>query len=113
MVEWIVGVFVFARSAWLEHAFADCDPGGVGAGPGSFRVEQRLGFMYWVPCYCGVGVGAVEPRCQTCIGPRWQVGCLVGVVARYEVQYGPFCCGCVGVTMPTCAGHLLGVLWED
>ena len=34
VVEWIVGVFVFARFVWFVHAVADCDPGGVEAGLG-------------------------------------------------------------------------------
>ena len=33
VVEWIVGVFAFARSAWFVHAVAVFDPSGFGAGP--------------------------------------------------------------------------------
>ena len=112
VVELVVGVFVFARSAWPVHAVADCDPDGVRGGAGRCRAEQPLGFMPLVPGYGGVGVDVLESRNKPCVVLLWQVGCGVGVVACLEVQYGPWCCGCAGVTGGTCVGPLLGVLGD-
>ena len=59
LVQWIVGVFVFARFAWFVHAVADGDPSGVGAGPRRCRGEQPLGvrvlgpMLRWGWCWCG------------------------------------------------------------
>ena len=39
-------------------------------------------------------------------------GLWVGVVACYEVQYGPWCGGCIGVRGPTCAWHAPGVVGD-
>ena len=36
----------------------------------------------------------------------------VGVVAYYEVQYGPWRGGCLKVTGPTCAWHALEVMGD-
>ena len=68
VVEWVVGGFVFARSAWLVHGVADCDPDGVGAGPGGCRGKQPLGLVLRVPWYRGAGVGAMEPQGHPCVG---------------------------------------------
>ena len=112
VVEWIVGVFVFGLSAWFVHAVADCDPGGVGAGPGGCCSEYPLGFLVRVPCHGEACVGVVEPLGDPRVNLRWQVSSGVGVVACYEVQYGLRCGGCVGVTGRTCWGHLLAAVGD-
>ena len=66
--------------------------------------------LLWVPCYSGFGVRGLELRGHPGVGPWGQVGCGSGVPACYEVQHGPRCYGCVGVTGPTSAGHLFGGL---
>ena len=80
----IARVFAFARSAWLVHAVADYDPGGVGAGPAGCRGEQPRWLVPLVPCYDVVGVGAVEPHGHPCVVLRWQVGSAVGVGAESD-----------------------------
>ena len=57
VIEWVVGGFLFASSACLVHAVADCSPGGVKAGPGGCRGKQPLGLVLRVPWYGGAGVG--------------------------------------------------------
>ena len=71
VVEWIVGVLVFARSAWLVHAVTDGDPCRVGAGACGCSGEEPFGCVVGVPCYRGVSVGAVEPWGYPCVGLWW------------------------------------------
>ena len=99
----MVGVLVIARCAWFVHAVTDCDSCRVGTGPGGRCGEWQLGYVVRVSRHHGVGIGAVEPWGHPCVGLLWWGGCGLGVVACYEVQYGPWCGGCIGVTSPTCA----------
>ena len=89
VVEWIVGVLLLACSAWFVHAVTDGNSCRVGAGPGWRCGKWPLGFVVRVPRHRGVRIGAVEPWGHPCVCLWRQVGCGVGVVACYEVQYGP------------------------
>ena len=112
VVEWVVGVFVFARSAWLVHAVGDCDPGEVGAGPSGCCGEQPLGLLRLVPCYGRVGVVAEEPGGHPRVGSQWQVCCGVNWVACEGLQYGPRCFLVPWGHIASSEGHLLAVLGD-
>ena len=112
VVERIVAVLVLACSALFVHAVMDGNPCRVGAGLGGRCVEQPLGCVVGVPRHRGVRVCAVQPWGYPCVGLWWHMGCGVGVVVCYEVQYGPRRCGCLGVTGPMCAWHALGVVGD-
>ena len=58
VVEWIVGVLVFARSAWLVHAVTDGDPCGSGRGHVGVVVKSHLGA--WSGFHATVGLVSVR-----------------------------------------------------
>ena len=57
MVEWMVGVFVFAGSARFVHAVADCDSCSVWAGQVGVVVNNHWGMC--LGSHATVGLGSV------------------------------------------------------
>ena len=70
VVEWIVGVLVLARSAWLVHAVTDGDPCRVGAGACGVVVKSHLGA--WSGFHATVGLVSVRWNMgYPCVGLWW------------------------------------------